>query len=479
MLYQIVNTALGVVLPHLFIINFGSETNGLLSSISQFFVYLGLLEAGVGGATVQALYGPLARDDEASINGVLSATNRYYIKTGLIYGALLVALGFLYPFLVESNLSYRTIAEVILLQGAGSVWAFLFQAKYKLLLQAEGKNYIGNILALISSVLRNAGKIIAIYLGYSIIAVQVVQLIITIAESIFISWYIKRRYRWLDLTVKPDYQAISQKNAVMVQSVTFLIFNHTDILLLTVVSRDLALVSVYSIYSMVFEALNNILSVISSSFEYKLGRFGQESPSAILNYYTKYEKLYFFTGFSLYTTGYLLIAQFIRLYTGQVTDVNYLMPYLPELFFVMKVLDMIRGVSKQPVSAVGHFTNTRHISICEAVINLAASIILIYRFGIYGVLFGTIVALAYGNVSFVNYTNTHIFMCPKWRGWLGLSFYSLLTVVLTTAGRHSSFEVGSYLDLIKLAIPVTLICVVVFAASSFAAYQTEHKLLKL
>ena len=479
MLYQVINTTLGVVLPYLFITNFGSETNGLLSSISQLFVYLGLLEAGVGGATLQALYGPVAKDDKASISAVLAATNSYYIKTGAIYGALLLVLGLLYPFLIKSELSYQTVVSVILLQGAGSAWSFFFQAKYKLLLRAEGKAYIENILALFSSVLRNAGKIVAIYLGYGIVLVQTIHFAIIVLESLITAVYMKRKYSWLDLATKPNYQAISQKDAVMVHSITFLVFNHTDILLLTVITRNLALVSVYSVYSMVFEALGNLISIVSNSFQYKLGRYGQAGPSALLGYYTKYEKFYYFVGFSLNTAGYLLIAPFVKLYTGHATDANYLMRYLPELFFAMKTLDMIRSMSKQPITVVGHFSNTKHISIGEAVSNLAVSIILIYQLGIYGVLIGTIVALLYGVISFMTYTNTRIFICPKWRGWLGIAVYAAATVLVVSVWKKNIFVVETYFGFVKLAIPTTIICAVVVAAASVASYQVDQKLLNL
>lgn len=79
---QIVTIAFGVILPKLFIVSFGSEVNGLLSSVTQAFVYVNLLEAGVGTATLQALYGPIARKEQQNVNQILAATHRYYKKAG-------------------------------------------------------------------------------------------------------------------------------------------------------------------------------------------------------------------------------------------------------------------------------------------------------------------------------------------------------------------------------------------------------------
>lgn len=63
----VITTLIGVIIPRLFIVSYGSEANGLVSSLKQIFAYFALLEAGVGGATLQALYGPMARNDHGQI----------------------------------------------------------------------------------------------------------------------------------------------------------------------------------------------------------------------------------------------------------------------------------------------------------------------------------------------------------------------------------------------------------------------------
>ena len=75
MLSQIISIALGIMIPRLVLVNLGSESNGLLSSINQAMVYLNLLEAGIGTATLQALYKPVAERNTQDINCILSAMN--------------------------------------------------------------------------------------------------------------------------------------------------------------------------------------------------------------------------------------------------------------------------------------------------------------------------------------------------------------------------------------------------------------------
>lgn len=468
LLFQIINTILGIALPYLFITNYGSETNGLLSSIGQFFVYLAMLEAGVGTATIQALYKPIAQNDRNTINRILSATNKYYIKTGGIYFALVLLLGLAYPLLVKTTIPYSTVTIIVFLHGAGSIWSFFVQAKYELLLKAEGKLYILNVLSMVASFLKNAGKIVAIYLGYDVVAVYIVQLVVTVLVSLVVLLYIKIRYEWIDLSVEPDFGSIYQKNAVLIQQITWVIFNHTDVLLLTLVTGDLVLVSIYSVYTLIFSAVQNLINAVANGFQHRIGRAAQDTPKAFLRYFEKYEILYYFVGFSLNTIAYILTVPFLKLYVGNAKDGNYMMPYLPTLFLAVQVLNTVRGVNKQPIEGAGHFVGTRRIAIGEAIINIVTSLILVFRFNIYGVLAGTILALLFGTVMFFKYINENIFKTFPFRRSSKLLIYLSTVVIVSIVGINVFPPVYNYLQLILYAIPLSLVCAVIFGIESAA-----------
>ena len=55
---QIVTIVTGFISPKLMLGAFGSEINGITSSILQFISYISLVEAGLANATVFALYKP-------------------------------------------------------------------------------------------------------------------------------------------------------------------------------------------------------------------------------------------------------------------------------------------------------------------------------------------------------------------------------------------------------------------------------------
>ena len=126
---QILLVAIGFLLPRLFITTYGSETNGFLSSISQVLTYVVLLELGIGTASLQALYKPVATGDRDKISGIMSATSRFYTRTGLLYLACVVVLAVVYPLVVPSGIPvWQQIAVILIVGGSGSVGYFFFTA---------------------------------------------------------------------------------------------------------------------------------------------------------------------------------------------------------------------------------------------------------------------------------------------------------------------------------------------------------------
>ena len=72
----VITFSIGIIIPKLFIVNLGSEANGLVASVGQVFAYVGLLEAGIGTTVTQALYKPISEKDVSGINSILSASYR-------------------------------------------------------------------------------------------------------------------------------------------------------------------------------------------------------------------------------------------------------------------------------------------------------------------------------------------------------------------------------------------------------------------
>ena len=75
---QFVNLFVGIFLPRLFLERYGSEINGVISTINSFTSYFAYLEAGLGLALIHSLFKPLAVRDAERISGILSYSKQQY-----------------------------------------------------------------------------------------------------------------------------------------------------------------------------------------------------------------------------------------------------------------------------------------------------------------------------------------------------------------------------------------------------------------
>lgn len=471
---QVITIAIGLILPRLRIVSFGSEINGMLSSVQQIYSYLALLEAGVGTATLQALYGPIAKNEKSTVNEILAATHKFYKKTGYIYLIAVLIFAAVYPVFVNTDISPVILIEVILLNGLGNVLAYFFQGKYKVLLQAEGKQYIITNLTTFVTVCSGVAKIILINLGFNVVSLQIAYFAFNVIQVCFFAFYIRKYYHWIDLKVKPDENAIAQKNSALIHQISQMIFNNTDVLILTVFC-GLKVVSVYALYNMVYDMISTLINNINNGFSFKLGQMFNSNIERFIPLYDLYERYYTAMSFFLYCITYLLITPFIKLYTSGVTDTDYLIPYIPILFTSIKLMVSGRAPSGFVASYAGHFKKTQNRAILEMIINLVVSIICVNIWGIYGVLFGTIVALLYRANDMIIYANRIILKRSPWKTykWWGLNLFLFGIIVLVC--NNVDLPINSYFTFFVYGFIAFCIIGLIFFGFTFLISQKETK----
>lgn len=416
---NLVTSLVAIMIPRLFIVNYGSEVNGLLSSIRQIYVYLALLEAGVGDAAVIALYGPVGKRDRQATNEILAATHYYYRKIGVLYAVCIVALGLVYPLLLDTSIPYHVCALVIILQGSGSVIGYFFQGKYNMLLRVDNRNYITTNLGTVTSVATDIFRIVLLLHGKSIVEVQTTYLIFNLLKMFYISWYIKRNYAWIDLSVRPNFKALSQKSAVIVHQISALVFSHTDVLVLTFVC-GLKTVSIYSMYATIYGMVSNIIAIAANSVQSVLGQKFHQNREEYIKIQDTFETYYLALVFGLFAIASIFILPFMRIYTKG-ADINYIDWRLPVLFTTYQLLSYGRTSSNNIIGFAGRFKETQWRAWLETAINLVVSLVCVFRFGIYGVLIGTIAALLYRANDIIIYANKIVLgrsPWPTYRRWL-------------------------------------------------------------
>lgn len=465
---------IGLIFPKLFIETFGSEVNGLVASITQVFSYLLLLEAGVGAATLQSLYKPVAADDFLKVNNILSASKDYYNKVSIFYfiGVVVVSIG--YPLTIVSSISNLQITLITLTSGLASFIRFQnYQVRLNLL-KAEGKEYIVNYFVNGTSIIIYVIKIILLLNGFSILAVQAVDFIVTLVQAVILNIYFKLVYEQVNFKGTPDNESLNQSGSVMVHQISGLIFNSTDIIILTYFT-NFSVVSVYTLYNTISNAVNMIASQVSNSFTFLIGQTMSRDKERFLKIFDIYELVYLSFSFTLATTMYLLLSPFLSIYTtGFENNTIYLDNLLVILFSIRLILLIGRTPFRQLIDTAGHFKNTRRQSIFESVLNILFSIVLVINFGIYGVLIGTIIALVYRTGEMIFYTNKYIltrsplYNFSKWV--LHLSLF-IVIILINLNNTFDFLQINGIVNFVIAALSTFLIVMLLYFLLNLIFYS--------
>ena len=110
---QLIIISLGIIIPRLVMDNYGSDTNGLVNTVTQVFSYMSLLQAGVFAAAVVELYKPVMENDAEQISKVVSYSKSYYKKIAIIYGLLVIVVSFVLPLIMKTEVDYFTVFTLV------------------------------------------------------------------------------------------------------------------------------------------------------------------------------------------------------------------------------------------------------------------------------------------------------------------------------------------------------------------------------
>lgn len=461
---QIVILGLGILIPRLVLISYGSEANGLVSTVTQIFTYVALLEAGIGNASINALYKPIVDGDTLSISEIVSATKKYYRRITLVYLLCVLALSIVYPFFAKTELPYSTIALVILFQGLSGVVSFFFGAAYQQFLIADGKNYIVSSITLITYILTSVAKIFLMRNGFGIVYLQIAFFLVSCVQACLFTLYLRKRYPAIKEVQNPRIELLKQRKSFVVHEISSVIFSSTDVFVLSIFC-NLKVASVYAIYNMVFVAISQLISSINNGTNYVLGHTYAGDNANYSKTHDTFECLYMGMVFSLFSVAYVLIVPFIKIYTRSVTDIQYVDYLLPALFTIVQLMSCGRAVSSRLITISGHAKQTQIRSIVEAIINLVASIILVNFIGIYGVLLGTIIALVYRMNDIIIYSNKKILKRSPWNTYRMLIVYGIVFLGFVIAEYlfrgYFSF-INSYYIFVISGLALTIISVGIY-----------------
>ncbi len=404
---QFVTIISGFIIPHTVLNIFGSEVNGLVSSLTQFLNYISLFEGGLGGVVLANLYGPLYSKDKNKISSVVKTTQKFYNKLSLYFIFYTVIIALIYPLITNNNFSYIYIFTLTLILSITLFIQYNFSLSYKLLLQADKKVYIVSFTQSFLTIIN-----VILFTGISKVLpnIHILKLIsasIFILQPLIFNFYVKKHYS-IDRNVSTDPKLLKSRWDGFAINIAAFIHNNTDITVLTVFT-NLKIVSVYSIYSLFTTGLKKLIQSISSAIGPSVGHLYASGNKVQLDKkFELYEYTIFFITFYLFVIGGLLITPFVLIYTKNIIDINYNQKLFGILIVIAELIYCIREPYVTLAYSANKFKEMKKHAYIEAVLNILISIILVINFGLIGVAIGTIIAMSYRTLYQVYYLKNNI-----------------------------------------------------------------------
>lgn len=383
------------VLRTVLIYTMGVEYLGLNGLFTNIFTFLNLAELGIGSAIVFSMYKPIADGDTEKVKALQQLYKKFYLVITLI----VLSLGILVlPFIkylikgdVNANINIYILYSLYLLN---SLVGYLCAHKRSLLFAYQRndiENKIKTLCVLFMTILQIA--VLLIFKNYYIFFI--INIMFTIIESLLVYFSARNLYPEINGKSEPLDESTKKEISKNIAAISLhkignaVVFSTDNILISSMLG--LAILGAYSNYYLIITSIISIFSLITNSL---LGSVGNLIASADKEYaYQKFKQINFiFSILSSFTTICMLVLfqPFITLWTGGGV---YLLEFLSVILLCVSFyLSRMRLSTLLFKDAAGLFKQDKWKPLCEALINLIASIVLALFWSINGIILGTILS---------------------------------------------------------------------------------------
>lgn len=394
----------GFILPKIILTCFGSEVNGLVSSLNQFLSYITLVEGGITGVIVANLYKPIVEQDNNKISSILVTADRFYKKIGALFIAYSVILSIIYPLHFKTEFTFSYVCSLTLILSLTLLIQYMYSLTLRTLLNADKKGYVVNFTQTLIVIFNVLFALISVFIYPSIHVLKLISGSLFLLQPLIFNRYVKKNYK-IDWKVEPDNSLIKSRwNGFAINLAAF-IHNSTDVTVLTFLA-NLKTVSIYSVYSLVSSGIKQMINACLSGIAHTVGQaYAKKNWKELNQKLDIYEYIVLILVFFLFTVTALLITPFVQLYTKDIVDTDYNQPLFGFLLVLAEALYLIKLPHLNLAYSANKFKEITVPAYIEAMLNIMISVALVKWIGLIGVTIGTIVGMTYRMVFHVYYTS--------------------------------------------------------------------------
>ena len=374
--YEIMLILFGLIVPRLIIDTYGSEVNGLTSTITHILSILNLLQAGAVGASIFQMFKPVAEKDYLQVSRIIDSSKRYFRKIGIIFLLLVVVVA---PFMAigtESSLEIWEKALAFVILGVNGSFYFFFTSWFDILFSSHQKRYILSIAGIVDKLLYYGLVFTVIFLELHFIFMYIAVFVASCAKIVFLYMFYRKHFKPLLVKVEPDPNfKIQNKGYLLCNQIASQAVDGLPTVMITSVA-GLASASVYAVYNLVQNMIKMVVRTIQLSVSEVFGNLVvSESEERVRRVYDLMEFVFFLAAIILCCCAGFLFMPFIYLYTDcNSLDVTYIYPILAMIIVAYDVIYCMYMPCYTLTNVYGLFKETYLQAVICAVIAIVGSL---------------------------------------------------------------------------------------------------------
>lgn len=476
LILQIATILQGLILPRLILSTFGSNINGLVSSINQFLSFFSVLEGGITGVLLAALYGPVAKRNNKKISEIICAANKFLKKLAFGFLAYTIILSIVYPF-TTSKFSWIFTSSLVLIISITMFIQYYFTIMPQMLIRADNKVYVYNVVCLVFIILNVGLTFVCIRLFPEIHLIKFLSALAYIIQPVIMNHYTRKHFV-IDKSVNADENIIKNRWNGFGINIANIITSNTDVIVLTLFS-NLVTVSIYTIYYSIVNSLKNLIMSIGYGYQSLTGQqIANHETDKLNHYFNQYEFVIFNISGIAFSACISLIVPFIMIYTTGVKDANYQQPLFAFLICLALYVLSIREPYIVMTYNAGLFKETQNYAYIEAILNIVISIILVKAFGLIGVAIGTVISALYRYIATLLFLQKNVLNRRVWDSIKKLLIYMIPFIISLAYGYHLINQQLSIIQWVIQAIIFTCISICCHLIIDAIFYRDQLKSLR-
>ena len=367
-----------LIIPHFIIRIYGSEVNGLTSSISHVLMIVNLIQAGLGSSVTYLMYAPIEQRDKVALASIIESAKRIYRYISIAVLGLGIGASFIFAYVVKTDLQRDFILIASLLTCINSAASTYFTAAGNIFLGAKQDGYLVSRISIFTNILSYVLSFLVIIFKPHFIVMYVNNMIVCVANIIALSNCFKKRYE----PFKPSQEEKKQIKRIPIRGISYAAANEAahaiisgSITVIVSMVAGLKASSVFAVYMIAISALGTFSNSIYSAFVPSYGSVAAENDMAKTNrIFEIYQFILFSLNAFMYMCAAYLMIPFVRIYTKGVTDVEYMNPMLMIFMVCYGLVNILRIPYNNTVYIKGLFKQTYLQPVICAVISVALMI---------------------------------------------------------------------------------------------------------